>query len=220
VIRLFAIILLTGVCSGSPAAVPRLQAGDIVQVSSELTTRNARTEESNLGNIVADAVRAAGSTDAAFVAAAALSEHTIAKGSASPEDFLKALEFRTDTVVVLKLTGIKIKEALEHAVSLLPQKNSAFLQVSGLSFEVNLTAERGKRVSNARIGGAAVADMRVYTVAMPSPLANGALAYLKFWDKQDIDKDTGRTLEQALTSYVKMTKSIPGRLEDRIVIRK
>jgi hypothetical protein len=53
---------------------------------------------------------------------------------------------------------------------------------------------------------------------MPAPLANGALAYFKIWKKSDMDKDTGKTLEDALHDYLADHKTI-AKGEERLVVK-
>jgi 2',3'-cyclic-nucleotide 2'-phosphodiesterase (5'-nucleotidase family) len=192
-----------------------------VQVTAELSTRNVRSEESNLANVIVDAMRAVEKTDAAIIAASAFTDVTIPKGPASADDILKSLEYRDDSIVVVKLTGAQIKKALEHGLTLLPQKNSAFLQVSGITAAIDSNGEKDKRVTALRIGGAPASDARTYLVAMPSPLANGALGYFKVWDKtKAIDHDTNKTLGQAVTDYLASVQSIGAKGEDRLAIKK
>jgi 5'-nucleotidase / UDP-sugar diphosphatase len=215
-VRVFPVIAAwpTARLSASLAAAP-------VQVVSELSTWNVRTDESNLANVIADAIRDVEKVDAAFIAASSFTDVTIPKGTASAEDILKALEYRDDTIVVTKLTGAQVRRALEHGLTLLPQKNSAFLQVSGISAVIDGSAEKDKRVTALRIGGAAVKDTQTYTVAMPSPLANGALGYFKVWDKaKAIDHDTNKPLAQAVTDYLASVRTIGAKGEDRLAIKR
>lgn len=197
-----------------PAAAP-------IQVVSELSTRNVRTEESNLANIIVDAVRDVDKSDAAIVAASSFTDLTIAKGTTTPADILKALEYQDDSIVIVKLTGAQLRKALEHGLTLLPQKNSAFLQVSGISATIDASADKDKRVTSLRVGGSAVKDAATYTVAMPSPLANGALGYFKVWEKSKaIDHDTNKTLGQAVTDYLAGVRSVGAKGEERLAIKR
>jgi 2',3'-cyclic-nucleotide 2'-phosphodiesterase (5'-nucleotidase family) len=181
-------------------AFPR--ADDILFVTAEMTTRNVRGEESKLANLIADAIRNVEKSDAAFITASAFAEATLSKGTATISDILKALEVRSDRVVIVKLTGKQIRQALEHSLALFPQKSSALLHVSGLKMNADSTREKGSRVTSVKINGSEVQDDKTYTVAMPSPLANGALAYSKVWSRSDVDHETTRTLEQAITDYL------------------
>jgi 2',3'-cyclic-nucleotide 2'-phosphodiesterase (5'-nucleotidase family) len=194
---------------------------DKLTASADLTTKNVRKQESNLANVIADAIRDAANTDIAFIAASSFSEHTIPKGSASVDDVLKALAFKNDPVVVVKLTGDKVKSALEHGLALYPQMHSAFLQVSGITVTIDSGLEKDKRVTSVKSGGSTVDDKKIYTVAMPSPLADGGLAYYRIWSKSDIDKskDPKVTLEEAVKSHLKGKSNI-GSGDDRLVFKK
>ena len=187
----------------------------------ELSTRNVRTEESNLANVIADAIRAVEKSDAAFVHGSAFGTTTIPKGKCTAEDVLKAVQYREDPVVIVKLSGAQIKKALENGLKLYPQKSPEFLQVSGIVVTVDSNADKEKRVTDLRVGGSKLDDNKKYTVAMPSPLANGALGYYKIWDKSEaIDRETSKTVGQAVSDYLNGRTTLGGRSEERIVIKK
>jgi len=191
-----------------------------IQVVNDLSTKSVRTEESNLADVIVDAVKNVEKTDGAFVAASSFTDVTIPKGNASADDILKALEYKDDSIVVVKLTGAQIRKALEHGLTLLPQTNSAFLQVSGLYASVDPSAEKDKRVTSLRIGSSAIKDDKTYTIAMPSPLANGALGYFKIWDKKAVDHDTNKSLSQAVTDYLSGVRSLGAKSEERLAIKR
>ena len=202
-------------CAAQAAKPPKLE------VASELTTRNARSEESSLGDLVADSVRNVEGSDIAFLPASSFAEITIPKGSASIDEVLKVLAFKSHTVVIVNLTGLQVRQALAHGLALVPQRNSAFPHVSGLSASIDPGQEGIKRVVSVKVGGSAIDDKKIYTVAMPSILADGALTYYKVWRKGDTDQhDTGKTLEQALTDYLKGKKVIGDRTEERLAFKK
>lgn len=193
------------------------QAADVI-VKRTLSTRDVRTEESPLASVVADAIRAAGKAEIGLIAATSFTDATIPEGSAKPEDFVRSLMFKSDTVVVMRLTGAQVKTALEHGLGMLPARSAAFLQVSGIRIRANPTAQRGSRVDSIQVGKAALDPSRTYTVAMPSPLAGGALVYSKAWSRTDMDRDTGTTLEDALKAFLATTKEIGNATEERIVL--
>jgi 2',3'-cyclic-nucleotide 2'-phosphodiesterase (5'-nucleotidase family) len=206
--------------AGSLPAAPSTVAAAPIQVLNELSTRNVRTEESNLADIIVDAIRDVEKTDAALIAASSFTDVVIAKGTTTPADILKALEYQDDNIVVVKLTGAQLRRALEHGLTLLPQKNSAFLQVSGIGASIDPGAEKDKRVTALRVGGSAVKDTATYTVAMPSPLANGALGYFKIWDKKAIDHDTNKTLGRAVNDFLAGVRSVGAKGEERLAIKR
>lgn len=206
--RAVALAGLIGAMAGSLCAAAAGIA-DTYKTEVELTTKNVGSKESNLGNIVADAMRAAAKTDIAIIPASAFNETTIAKGSFTPADVLRALENKSDTIVIVKLTGDQIVHAMQHSLYLYPKlNNSSFLQTSGLTITVNPDADKEKKLVSVKLGDDALEAGKTYKVAMPAPLANGALAYFKFWKKENIDKDTEKTLEKAVTDYLSDHKTI------------
>lgn len=213
-----ALALVLCMLAGTALALP--VGAQTIQIHSDLTTRNVRTEESSLANVIADALRDSVKADIAFMTASSFAEVTINRGSTTPGDILRALEYLDDTVVVVKLTGAQVKQALEHGVAIYPQRNPAFLQVSGVTVTIDPAQERGSRVVSVRVGRAPLEESRTYQVAMPSPLANGALAYYKVWSKSDIVRNTERTLEQVVSDYLTGVRSLGGRSEERLIFRK
>ncbi len=212
--------LLAAFCVFGLALSVRCSA-DTVQVATELSTRNVRTEESKLADVVADALRDAASAQAAFVTASSFDDVTLHKGAASTDAVLKALAYRDDPVLVVKLTGKQIRKALEHGLELYPQRHSAFLQVSGIQATIDGNAPKGERVVSLKIGGSPVSPERAYSVAMPGPLAHGGLAYNTCWDKKAIQADSGdKTVEDAVTSYLAIHRTLGETGEERLVFKK
>ena len=209
---------------GAMALLPRMSAGAVVSAKTDvdLTSKEVGSKETAIGNLVTDAIRASAKSDAAFLDASSFADPgvTVGKGNFTSSDILKALEqvAKGDSIVVVKLTGDQITRALEHGFYLYPKTNSGFLQSSGLIVIVNPDAEAEKRIVSIKIGGDSLSGSKTYRVAMPSPLANGALGYYKFWKKSDSDKETKETLESAVTSYLTDHKSIT-KGDERIVIK-
>jgi len=191
-----------------------------IRADDDLTTRAVRTEESNLANVVADAVRALERSDAALLAATSFSDVTIPKGEITADDVVRALAFRGDTIVVMSLTGAQIRRALEHGLSLYPARSAAFLQVSGLAVTVDTTADRNARIQAVKVGKDPLDEAKIYSVAMPSPLAGGALVYSKAWSRNDIAKDTRKTLEDAIRSYMATRPTINVRTGERLALKR
>jgi 2',3'-cyclic-nucleotide 2'-phosphodiesterase (5'-nucleotidase family) len=186
----------------------------------EVSTRTVRTEESRLADIVADALRALERADVALVAAASFSDCTIPAGAASAEDISKCLVFRADTVVVMRLTGQQIRRALEHGLSLYPARNAAFLQVSGIAATIQVAEGKRPAITAIKVGKEPLEEARTYTVAMPSPLAAGALLFSRIWTRGSADRDTGKTLEQAVAAYVASEPAVSRSQEERLAFRR
>ncbi len=197
---------------------------DTIKTEVELTTKEIGSKECQLGQFIADALRETAKADIAFVAASSFTENiTLPKGKAETADLLRALDFKTDAISVLKLTGAQVRKAMEHSLYLYPKTNSGFLQFSGMKVTINPDAEKDARVVSITVGDEALKNDKTYRVAVPSPLADGALAYSKIWKKSDIDKEAekevkDKTLETAVTAFVKGRKSL-SKGEERLVIK-
>ena len=132
--------------------------------------------ETVIGDVVADAMRAALGTDAALINAGSLGIGPL-PGKINEETVEQLVPYTSDIVVAVKLTGGDIQLALERSVSTLPRRNSGFLQVSGITFICDTSKKTGLRVSNLKIAGEPVDPDAVYTVALTDFLSSGGSGY-------------------------------------------
>lgn len=131
------------------------------------------------GQSIADALQSASGADAAFVAAGLLKR--------SSGSLTEVLNYPTDTLAVVKLTGAELKSALERSVALYPSANPAFLDVAGLTITFNPAAPSESRIRSVSVGGSPLDPRANYRVAMPSNLARGGLGYFLNWDAKAIE---------------------------------
>ncbi len=154
-----------------------------------------------------EAMRAATNADMGMLGAAFFNEnHKLPAGRVSEEEFLKALQFPDDEVVVLTLKGEQILQALERSLDLYPQSNSAFLQLAGAEVRFNPKAETGKRVVSVTIGGTKLNPESTYRVATTASLARGALGYFRVWSKDQITTATGRSIGEVVREYLSRSR--------------
>lgn len=130
----------------------------------------------------------------------------ILKAEPAGRDLAAIIQFPSDEIVVVRLKGKDIIDGLERSVANLPDANSAFLQVSGLSIVYSPTGAPGSRISEVKAGETLIQLQKDYEVAMPNSLARGALGYFKIWDKSKIVRSTEVTLGDALKDK---TGSVP-----------
>ncbi|MFM7321159.1 MAG: 5'-nucleotidase C-terminal domain-containing protein [Armatimonadota bacterium] len=176
----------------------------------------ARLGETPAGDILADAVRSIGAADVALVPGNALREDGDLK-SVAPAMLLASLATAGDSVVVMDVTGSQLLAALERSVAYVGKPFAGFLQVSGLRFKVDVKSPVGARVQGAVVGESPIDPKRSFKVAMPRPLADGQLGYFQIWNKDQIARDTGKTLEDALRSLA-ATRPAPSGTQGRIAI--
>lgn len=190
---------------------------DTVKSEVEISSKEIGAKETALGDLVADALRSSAKTDVAFIAATSFNDSVnLPKGSVNTSDIVDALVYKSENIVIVKLTGDQIERAIEQSLYLYPKSNSAFLQFSGITVQVKSDAEAGKRVASIKLESDSIDLKKTYRVAMPAPLANGGLAYFKVWQKSNIEKETDTSVESALSAYLTEHKTI-SKGEERLV---
>jgi 2',3'-cyclic-nucleotide 2'-phosphodiesterase (5'-nucleotidase family) len=189
-----------------------------VSVKSPLDGNGSGKAETTLGDLVADAVRSNGGADIAFVPSSELRPTVVPAGDIDSGQIVAALRAPSDdsdTVVVLRLTGAQIRKALDRSVSRTPSPYEGFLQVSGLTFNITQT-DGVNKVGDISVGGNAIGPIRVYTVAMPHMLSDGALGYFEVWGKGDVSTSTNTPISRAVGDFSISRQPLDYHLEGRI----
>ncbi len=98
----------------------------------EARSSKLRTQETNLGDLVADLMRERLETDLALVNGGAIrTNRVVPAGPLTKRDIHGLLPF-TDVVLKLELRGRDLRAALEHGLSQTDREGGGFLQVSGV----------------------------------------------------------------------------------------
>ncbi|MDF2948293.1 MAG: nucleotidase [Sedimentibacter sp.] len=139
---------------------------------------NVRTKETNLGNLSADAVRAASGADIGFVNGGNI-RVDIQPGDITFGKVAELFPFG-NTVQVKKITGEDLMAVLEHSVSGYPAAQGAFMHVSGLKFEFDPAQPVGSRVIEVTVGDKVLDKAAEYTVAINDFLGIGGDGYEMF----------------------------------------
>ena len=101
--------------------------------------RIVRRAETNLGDLCADAYRSLLDTDVAIVNGGGI-RVSIPAGDITVGDILKVLPFN-NSVSAVEASGQQILDALEWGARAVPEEVGGFLQVSGLTYEINTDVE-------------------------------------------------------------------------------
>lgn len=101
--------------------------------------RNIRIQETNLGDLCADAYRELSGADVAFVNGGGIRESILA-GDITYGDIIKVHPFG-NSLCVVECTGEEIYEALEMGASKLPSEFGGFLHVSGMTFTIDVNVK-------------------------------------------------------------------------------
>lgn len=204
-------VVFTGACRAQ---------GVQTQNASPLGNKEPGKAETAAGNLVADAVRKALRTDIAFVAASELKpkDEPFAEGKVSSTDIAVLVSYPDDPLAELELDGKSVRQALERSVSIHPQPNLGFLQVSGLQFGFDPAKPSGQRVTTVTVNGVPLGDDTRYTIGLTNSMANGALGYWKVWSPDKVKRRfADRNLIVALEAYLKANPKIDYGTLDRII---
>lgn len=171
-----------------------------------------RTSETNLGNFVTDVMRARAGADVAFINSGGL-RASIPAGAITVGDVLATAPFR-NVIQTLSVPGSVIEAALEHGVRELPRPDGRFLQVSGLTYEIDTSAPAGQRVRNVRIGSRPLDPAATYTLAVNDFLATGGDNFAMLAE-YPVVAEFG-LLDEALIAAIREQGVVAPRVEGRI----
>ena len=149
----------------------------VAESSRELTAARevVRTQESELGNLTADALRQATGADVAVVNGGNL-RTSLPAGKITKGAVLDVFPFN-NRVLTLAVDGKTLKSMLELSVQYLPAAFGGFLDVSGMTFTVDTKAPAGQRVSEVKVQGQPLAESKNYMVAVNDFTAFGGDGY-------------------------------------------
>jgi 2',3'-cyclic-nucleotide 2'-phosphodiesterase/3'-nucleotidase len=177
-----------------------------------------RAQESNIGNYIADTMRAWGKADVAVQNGGGIrGEKIFEPGPLTRGDMVTILPF-TNTATLLRISGEGLWTALENGVSQVPA-GGRFPQVSGLVFRFDPEAAVGARVISVMVGGEALDRNRSYLLVTNDFMANGGDGYETFKSAEVlIPGQNGPLLTDLLTESVQRDRTIAPRVEGRILI--
>ena len=126
--------------------------------------RIVRSQETNLGDLCAAAYLALGEADVAFVNGGGIRK-SIPAGDITYEQIIAVHPFG-NALCVCYATGQEILDALEMASRALPDENGGFLQVAGLSYEINMAVDSTVVTDDHGMFVEVTGDRRVQNVMM------------------------------------------------------
>lgn len=141
----------------------------------ELDARSAsgRTQETNVGNFIADAFRSATGADVGLMNGGSIrADELIRPGPITNRNVLSILPFK-NKVVKVELDGATLRKALEHGVARSAEdaEPGRFPQVSGIKFSFDATRPAGSRIVNLTVNGKPLDLRKKYTLATGDYLA-------------------------------------------------
>lgn len=179
-----------------------------------------RTRETNLGDLICDALAWGAEQNGETVDAAVINgggiRASIAAGDITKKDINTVLPFG-NTLSIVKVTGAELLEALEASTYCTPNEIGGFPQVSGITFTVDTTMayDQGElypgstyygpksiqRVTIATVGGKAFDEAAIYTIATNDFLAAGGDTYYAF-AAASVNYDLGLAMDEVVMDYI------------------
>lgn len=177
---------------------------------------NVRTKETNLGNLIADAMINETNADISITNGGGI-RASIDAGEITKGEIVEVLPFG-NFIVTKELTGSQIKAVLEHGVKDFGKPAGSFAHVGGMKFVVNPENEIGNRIVNITIDGKKIDMDKKYTVATNDFLAAGGDGYPSFNDVPTLNEYSA--LDEALEKYIQKLGTVNYKVEGRITIGK
>ena len=202
-----------------------------------------RTQETNLGDLICDALvwgakKAGTQVDAAVTNGGGI-RASIAKGDITKKDINTVLPFG-NTLSIVQVTGAELLEALEASTYCTPEAIGGFPQVSGIVFTVDTDKafDAGdlypgstynkpnsiNRVTIETVGGKAFDPKATYTIATNDFMAAGGDTYYAF-SAATVNYDLGQAMDEVVMSYITeelggvVTAKAYGQTQGRITVQ-
>ncbi|MBS2039443.1 5'-nucleotidase C-terminal domain-containing protein, partial [bacterium] len=174
----------------SDAGVTALAAGYEARLNSQLNeplvrvgvdlegrSRLCRQQETNLGNLVADAMREQAGADCALITGSSIRvDKVVPAGVLTRRQAMMILPYENG-VVKVRLNGRELLEVVEHSLSDLGPENSSFPQVSQLQIFYNPGLPAGHRVLELKVAGQPLQLERDYTFGCSEFIRKGGCGF-------------------------------------------
>jgi len=179
---------------------------------------SVRSQETAIGNLIADAMRSAVGADIAITNGGGIRGNTeyAAGTELTRRDILTELPFG-NLNLLLEVSGEAVAAALENGVSQVADGAGRFPQVSGISFDVDLDQEPGSRVSNIMVGDEPLDPAATYKLSTNDYMARGGDGYTVFRDATVILGDNdAKLMANDVMAYVRSMGQVAPTVEGRI----
>jgi 2',3'-cyclic-nucleotide 2'-phosphodiesterase (5'-nucleotidase family) len=173
-----------------------------------------RTRETNLGDLVLDALRESAGADVALINGGTI-RAGIPAGPVTIGTIYNVLPF-DNWLISFAITGRELRAALETGLSRVEVGDGGFPQVSGMRYTFDAAAPAGSRVVAVSVGGAPLDETRTYVLATHDFLAAGGNGYTAFAGHEPVYNDSGRWLRDVLAEWWRRRGAVAYAVDGRI----
>ena len=180
-----------------------------------------RSEESAIGDLIADAMRAATNADVAITNGGGIrADKQYDAGTVlTRRDILTELPFGNVTVLTA-ITGQQLHDALENGFSQVEDGAGRFPQVSGLTVVADLKQPAGSRVVSVMVGDKPLDLAATYHVATNDFMLNGGDGYTALaGGKVLIGARGGNLMANDVIDYIAKAGKVDAKVEGRITFK-
>ena len=176
-----------------------------------------RSQETGVGDLITDVMREALGADVALINGGGIrGDRVFPPGPLTRRDVYTLLPF-TNTVMKIEITGLALRQSLEHSLAQADNQGGGFLQVSGVQVSYDGRRAGGSRIVAVEIGGKALDPNARYTVAIPNYVANGGDGHTAFQGaKVLIGAESGPDLATLVLRAIEARQTIAPRIEGRL----
>lgn len=157
-----------------------------------------RAGETNLGNMIADAMIDVTGADLAITNGGGI-RASINPGDITKGDIITVLPFG-NYVMTKEIKGSDILAAIEHGIDSYPETKGAFPHISGMRVEFDPNQPAGSRIVKVTVGGEMLDPNAMYTLATNDFMAYGGDDYGMFADYPILGEFDG--LDEVLIDYM------------------
>lgn len=176
---------------------------------------DVRSQETNLGNFIADAIRNNVDADVGLMNGGGIRSDTLyPAGNITKKMVLNILPF-PNTVTKLEISGETLLATLEQGAS--QYQDGGFPQVSGMSFTFDPALAEGEQVIEATVGGEPIDPESTYTLATNNFVSGGGDGYTMLTDETVlVPAEQGALLSALIIDVIQRETPISPTVEDRI----
>lgn len=173
---------------------------------------DVRAGETNLGNLITDAVLDATGADIVITNGGGI-RASIPQGQITVGDVITVLPFG-NYIITKEIAGADILAALEHGIDSYPETKGAFPHVAGIEVVFDGTAQPGNRLISVTLDGQPLDPEETYVLATNDFMAAGGDEYTMFTQAPVVGNFDG--LDEILIEYIQKTGSVAPQVDGRM----